>query len=49
MYMKLSIKLFISLHTAVIIITAICDTVALGDTYHTHGFPVLSALGIFWT
>jgi len=37
MYMKLSIKTFISVYTKVIIITVICATVALEDTYHTHG------------
>lgn len=47
MYMKLSVKLFISLYTKVMIMTAIYATVALEGTYHTHGLPTLSALCIF--
>lgn len=43
MYMKLSIKLFISLYTKVMIITAICAIVALEGTDHTHGLPILRA------
>lgn len=51
MYMKLSIKLFTSLYTKMMIITAIitaiCATAALEGTYHTHAVPALSALCIF--